>query len=88
LKEAINLLEPIKPGGRTTIGDRLEEVRLRIKDAGIDSVEIHLLSDMAETEVGKVPKEEALQRLNNYLQAEKGCLNVKQIPYTWKKGLH
>jgi len=88
LKEAINLLEPIKPGGRTTIGDRLEEVRLRIKDAGIDSVEIHFLSDMAETEVGKVSKEEALQRLNNYLQAERGWLNVKLIPYTWKKGLH
>jgi len=87
VQEARNLLEPEQPGGWTTIGDRLDDVRRRIQKSGVKSVEIHLLSDMEETRVGSVTKEEAIQRLNNLLQSKVSRIGVKLIAYTWKTGL-
>ena len=87
IKDAKGVLDPIRPGGKTTIGDRLDDVRLRIKHSGVKSVEIHLLSDMQETVVGKVTKDEAISRLNTDLKGDLKDISLKLIAYTWKTGL-
>jgi len=71
--ESINdvkkILEYIKPGGKTTIGDRIEWIRKQVvENIYLKNIEIHIYSDMEETAVGKISKEKALSQLFNSLR--------------------
>jgi len=88
LQDAKDILKNIKPGGFTTIGDRLEDVRTRILKSGVKNVEIHLLSDMQESIKGKISKDEAIKRLDKMMGVDsKHNIGVKLVAYTWKNVL-
>lgn len=77
-------LDKFEPGGKTTIGDRIEEIRKQIIDSGIGSVEVHLFSDLNETLPGKIPLEEAVRRMNKSLEQDLKNLDWRLYCYTWK----
>jgi hypothetical protein len=86
VQDARNFLDMISPGGNTTIGDRLEEVRQEILATGVKSVELHLFSDLKETVPGKVSKEEAINNLNHSMSDELKHVRWTLFMYTWKGG--
>ena len=84
IEKAKLFLKDKKPGGGTTIGDRLEEIRLEIMKYGLEDVEIHLFSDLNEEHPGKVPFNTAVNRLNELLNSGKrDNIKWKLFAYTW-----
>jgi len=67
INEAKLLLDQIKPGGKTTIGDNIEKIRKQIKSSKLKNIELHFFSDMKENSVGKYPLVQAMTSLNNSL---------------------
>lgn len=86
VQDTRDFLDMISPGGNTTIGDRLEEVRQEILATGVKSVELHLFSDLKETVPGKVSKEEAINNLNHSMSDELEHVRWTLFMYTWRGG--
>ena len=84
LGEARELLDPITPKGKTTIGARLEEIRKHLERSGIRNVEIHFFSDLDENEIDGVSMEKAVARLDQYLNKEARNLELSLFYYRWK----
>jgi len=85
IEKAKLFLKNIIPGGGTTIGDRLDEIRLEIKNDKIKNVEVHLFSDLIEEHPGKVSFETAVKQLNNMLKnGKRDKIKWKLFAYTWE----
>ena len=83
--DAKKWLAPIKPGGKTIIGDRLEEVRKEIIETGSRDVEVHLFSDLIESDVGDLSLDDAIKKLNKSLnQGKLKPIDWTLRAYTWK----
>lgn len=83
IEKAREFLQPYKPGGLTTIGDRLDEVRQQIIGGGLKSVELHLFSDLKETLPGKIPFKDAVKKLNTFLAGDLKDIEWTLYCYTW-----
>jgi len=85
INDARKKLDPIKPSGRTMIGERLEEVRKEIINTGVHDVEVHLFSDLKENEIGKISIDDAIEKLNKSLRKGKlKNIDWTLCAYTWK----
>jgi len=83
IEKAKEFLEQHNPGGKTTIGDRLDEVRQQIIGGGLKSVELHLFSDLKETLPGKIPFKDAVKKLNTFLAGDLKDIEWTLYCYTW-----
>ncbi len=83
IEKAREFLQQYKPGGKTTIGDRLDEVRQQIIGGGLKTVELHLFSDLKETLPGTISFQDAVKKLNAYLSGDLKDVEWTLYCYTW-----